>query len=345
MESQQTGSGVHSNHETGWMHWAHYGHYAHLVAESVEGADHAALLAAQKLMRTHAQMAIDLCRMNRHVNGLKQVARLGGAPGETAALRLVRARELYGSMYLRFDAERKSVNEARNLLRYARSLPHGPGGKLAAKLGPAMLKFETALRGSQVGSKLLTTGRIVSSKAFTNGLLVLGAAVSAVESYRTSPAETTPGKLANGLLGGGAGALTMANPWVAGADMVLPKGFKPGEHFRGTADAVTAIGEEFTANSDAMINFQKRSMNGEYGKVMQETSGFGQFVSDMVPGVDAILREKDSKPLDAVHKRSMDGAYGKVLQAASEAGEFWSKAGFEGGMREFGEAVKWWVSH
>jgi hypothetical protein len=208
-----------------------------------------------------------------------------------------------------------------------------------------MVRFETALRGSQVGSKLLTVGRIVSSKAFTHGLIVLGATVSAVESYKTSPAESTPGKPANGLLGGGAGALTMANPWVAAADLVLPKGYKPAEHFRGTADAMTAIAESFSTKSDAMVNFQKHSINGEYGKVMQEASGLGQFFSDMVPGVDAIFRANDSKPLDAVHKRSMDGAYGKVLQAASEAGEFWSKTGFEGGMREFGEAVKWWVSH
>jgi len=41
----------------------------------------------------------------------------------------------------------------------------------------------------------------------------------------------------------------------------------------------------------------------------------------------------------------MRGHYGKVMQAASEAGEFWAEKGIVGGLKEFAEGVRWWVSH
>jgi len=41
----------------------------------------------------------------------------------------------------------------------------------------------------------------------------------------------------------------------------------------------------------------------------------------------------------------MQGAYGKVMVAASEAGEYWANKGVRGGLREFQNALSWWVSH
>jgi hypothetical protein len=53
----------------------------------------------------------------------------------------------------------------------------------------------------------------------------------------------------------------------------------------------------------------------------------------------------DTRAMDDFHKRSMEGHYGKVIQAASEAGEFWANKGIGGGLKEFVDAVHWWVSH
>ena len=53
--------------------------------------------------------------------------------------------------------------------------------------------------------------------------MVVGAAAAAVHSLIESPAETTAGKIANAALGGGAGALTMVNPWVAGETSWRPR--------------------------------------------------------------------------------------------------------------------------
>jgi hypothetical protein len=334
-------------HDSPWEHLIHYAHLSHLSAEMGEVVAHAShqmshIAAAQKIVRTHAQMAYDLARMHRNIFKLKRVFNLGGSAGETAGWRLIRARGLYESAKLAFENERPAVAAARAVLSHSKSVPAGLRGGVTAQIGTAAFKLEQVLGGSRIGSKLLATGRIMTSKAFTHGLIAVGAAASAVEAYNTSPAETTRGKVNNAILGGGAGALTMANPWVAAADVLAPKGFKPGELFRGTADALTSIDEAFSPDgSDAMLNFHRRSKEGEYGKVMQEASGFGDFYAE-VP--HAIL-SNDTKPLDEIHKRSMNGAYGKVLQAASEAGEFWADKGLKGGLKEFSDSVRWWVSH
>jgi hypothetical protein len=330
-----------------YEHLMHYAHLAHLSAEMGEAMAHVGhhtgqIVAAQKLVGTHAQMAFDLARMHRNLFNLKYVFRLGGSVGETAGWRLIRARGLYETTKLAFETERPAVATARAFLSHSRAMRFGVRGAIPFQIGPVALKLESALRGSRIGSKLLSTGRIVTSKPFVNALVVIGAAASAVEAYRSSPAETTRGKIDNAILGAGAGALTMSNPWVAAGDMVVPKGFKPSEIFRGAADALTSIDEAFSPSStDAMLNFHRRSKDGEYGKVIQEASGFGDFYAE----VPRAILINDTKPLDDIHKRSMAGAYGKVLQAASQAGEFWSDKGIEGGLKEFAGAVKWWVSH
>jgi hypothetical protein len=43
----------------------------------------------------------------------------------------------------------------------------------------------------------LTTGRVVASKPFTRGLIVIGAGLEAVAGYADSPAQATAGKGAN----------------------------------------------------------------------------------------------------------------------------------------------------
>lgn len=331
-----------------WEHLVHYAHVAHLGAEMAEvGERMAHVVAAQKLLRTHAQMALDVARMHYHVLKVKAAVQLGGDAGYTAAWRLIRARGALGSARLAYENERPAAETARRLLMESSDLRFGRTAGITRKVGEALNKLEPALAKSLVGSKLLKTGKIITSKAFTHSLIAVGAACAAIETYHDSPAETTPGKIKNALLGGGAGALTMANPVVAAADLLLPKGYKPGELFRGTADALSSIDEAMFSPepTGAMENFHRRSRDGVYGKAMQEASGFGDFFADAAPAISAVIRNYDNKPLDDMHKRSMQGAYGKVLRAASEAGEFWSERGLKGGFNDFTHSLRWWVSH
>jgi len=273
-------AGHHGPAET-FTHYAHYAHHAHLIAEGAEVVAHMThVVAAQKLIRTHAQMSLDLKRMARHLNKLRALAREGGAAGETAAWRLIRAHGLFGETELAFRAERPFVEKAIRFLGEAKSLRFGARGMATARIGKAALALETVLRGSQVGCKLLSAGRIVTSKAFVNGLVVIGSLGAAVESYQHSGAETQGGKLANAALGGGAGYLTMANPWVAAVDLAAPKGYKPGELYSGTADELTAIGESIALRDmKPLDDLHKRSMAGAHGKVLQAASEAGEFWS------------------------------------------------------------------
>ena len=66
-----------------WTKLAHYAHYAHLTAEAIEAGAHLGhfegrVIAAQKLLKTHGQMAFDLARMYRGIWKLKNVAKDGG---------------------------------------------------------------------------------------------------------------------------------------------------------------------------------------------------------------------------------------------------------------------------
>ena len=61
---------------------------------------------------------------------------------------------LYGSTNLAFEMERPAVNAARTFLQELRAARSGLKGAAAVKLGQAALRLETALGGSQIGSKL-----------------------------------------------------------------------------------------------------------------------------------------------------------------------------------------------
>ncbi len=286
-------------------HLVHYAHQAHLAAEASEFIAHAAHVqshvgAARKLLKAHSQMAYDLARMHRRIFALQNAATKGGDAGLQAAAVLGRASRAYDSAYLAFEKERPAVNAARVFLEESKVARAGLRGAAAVKLGQTAVKFETALRESTIGAKLLTVGKITASKTFVRSLVVVGAAMEGIASYADSTADTTTGKVANAALGAGAGALVMANPLVAGADAIAPEGYKLSEVYHGGAAAVTAIGEGVLKN--------------------------------------------DSRAMDNFHKRSMEGGYGKVMQAASEAGEFWANKGVAGGLKEFAEAVKWWVN-
>jgi hypothetical protein len=154
---------AHAQHSV-WESLVHYAHYAHLSAEAIEFGSHAAqharaVVAAQKLIKTHAQMAYDLARMDAHVRNLRRIAAAGGSAGETAIWRGFRARGLYGATRLAFESERPAVNAARAFLNEIRAAQTTPWGVATAKVGQAALRLETALQSSRVGSGLLKAAR------------------------------------------------------------------------------------------------------------------------------------------------------------------------------------------
>jgi hypothetical protein len=107
---------------------------------------------------------------------------------------------------------------------------------------------------------------------------VVGAALEGIAACEESTAQTQAGKVANAALGAGGGALTMANPIVAVAELVAPRGYKLSEVYRGTAGALSSIGEGLaTGDTRAMDEFHQRAMKGSYGKVMGAASEAGEF--------------------------------------------------------------------
>lgn len=292
-------------------HYAHYAHQTHLAAEALEFGGELAHLqrhadAARRLLRAHSQMAYDLRRMNRTILRLQNVAKQGGRAGEKGTAALAKARHAYHAAQSAFENEKTAVLGAQRFIQDGKAAQAALKGAAAlkstalAKVGEAAVKLESVLRTSAVGSKLLSIGRITASKPVLRGLIAVGAATEAVESYTDSTATTTAGRAANTLLGAGGGALVMGDPVVAGIDLLTPEDYKLSKLYHGTAAALSSIGEGLVTN--------------------------------------------DSKAMDNFHKRSMAGSYGKVLQAASEAGDFWAQKGVGGGLSEFAESVRWWVS-
>jgi len=64
-----------------------------------------------------------------------------------------------------------------------------------------------------------------------------------------------------------------------------------------------------------------------------------------LPAIGEGLLAGDTRAMDEFHARAMKGSYTKVMKAASEAGEYWDQKGLRSGLREFEDALRWWVSH
>lgn len=286
-EGSREGSHASAGHGAHSGHLVHYAHQLHLVAEGVEFSGHKLhhwagyakqLQAAQKLAKAHSQMAFDLRRMARGVAALEQVAKQGGLVGVKATAQLTKAGAALFAAQTAFNQERRAVGAAEKLLRTAAALRGSTQAFVVQRIGQLAANFTVALSSSRVGSVLLKAGRITASKAFVRGLVVVGAALEGIAAYEESTAQTQAGKVANAALGAGGGALTMANPIVAVADLVAPRGYKLSEVYRGTAGALSSIGEGLaTGDTRAMDEFHQRAMKGSYGKVMGAASEAGEF--------------------------------------------------------------------
>ena len=281
-EDAEHGPGEHAEH------LAHYAHRLHVVLEEVEHSEHRLhhwggyakeIQAAQRLAKTHAQMAFDVRRMRKGVAVIERVAKQGGKVGPKAAAQLTKARSALTAAQKAFASERPAVAEAEKLLRTAAACRGTTQGVLVQKIGQLTVKFTAALSQSPVGRALLVTNRVVLSKPVVNGLLVVGAALDAIAAYQQSPAQTQAGRLTNAALAAGFGVLIAKKSPVAIVDaFVLPTGYKLSEIYKGTAAALPAIGEGLLAgDTRAMDEFHARAMKGSYGKVMEAASEAGEY--------------------------------------------------------------------
>ena len=266
-------------------HYVHLSHQAHLVAD---GAEHLhrltshmttyaeSLLRARQIMLAHSKMARDLRLMNRAIRSLENAAAKSGST--KAARKLPELKATYAQAEAIFKSERGAAAQASRLLEVEHKARTSFRGLAEIRVGKAVLRFENALQGSEIGRGLLRTGRIVANPKFTNGLMVVGAVLEGVAGWVDSNAKTTRGKATNAVLAAGAGALIMSDAAVAVGDMLMPKGFKLSEVYQGTAGALAAIGEGFVeGDGDAMAKFHERSKSGDYGIVMQAASEAGDY--------------------------------------------------------------------
>jgi hypothetical protein len=241
--------------------------------------------------------------------------RLKYSTGRNAALRGKLARQIaeqksaIEAAKAAWELERPAVGAANDFLRAASKLQvtsASARGKALRVLGEAAVRLERALEATRAGRVAIGLGRVASNPAVAHGLLVIGGVVGAIEGYRDSPATTKAGKVVNGVLAGGGDALVMAHPGVAIADMVVPRGYKPSQHFRGTSTGVSTLGEAA--------------------------------VLSITEGPESV----STRGMEAFHERSKAGEYGKVMQLSSEAGDYWADEGIIGGLSDFGrEFVDW----
>jgi hypothetical protein len=200
-------------------------------------------------------------------------------------------RKNYHSAWLTFNSERSTVSAARSFLHETRLAALTFGGRNAQRIGAYAARFERALLTSRVGrSLLLPAGRIAASKPFMSALVVAGAVVEAGNAYFDSRAESQSGKVLNGALAGIGQAGIMASGPLAVADLVMPKGYKPSEVIRATANVATA-GYEYLRLHDTkpLDDFHRRSMAGAHSKVFQAASEAGAYWSKH--GVTGTMRE------------------------------------------------------
>jgi hypothetical protein len=266
-------------------HAAHAAHKAHAVGEGLkeaapevkEAADFAKhQAAARATLDTDARMTHDLRLMRRNLRSVESQLKNGG--GAKATAKLAEARTALEVAAAEGATVHASVADANQLLRKYERAKAGARGAAMARLGGAAAALEASLQASQVGRGLLAAGRVVSSKAFVNGLMAVGAAMDTVAAHQDSPNTTTGGRAANAALAGGGGALVMAHPAVGVADALVPEDYKLSQVYRGGAAALSAIGEGVvTGDTRGMDAVHERSKAGEYGKVMKTASEAGDY--------------------------------------------------------------------
>lgn len=302
----------HSHSERGteqWEHYAHYAHQAHLAAEGTEFAAHKLSHAAEYLK--HVQAA----------------ARLSKTHGQMA-----------------YDLRRM----ARGIAKLENVAKEGGarGAKASQQLSRARAAFQAAQSEFEVerpavnaARKVLGEYRAVQRGAQGEALLKLGEAASRLETALSTS------RVGSKLLT--VGRITVSKNFVRGLIVVGAACEAVSSYTDSTARTFggKAANAVLGAGSGALTMLNPYVAAGDLVapdgyKLSQIYHGGAAAVSALGEGI----LTNDSRAMDDFHRRSMQGSYGKVIQAASEAGEYWANKGISGGLREFVEAVHWWMS-
>ena len=297
-----------------WEHLAHYAHESHLAAEALEKAAHRLghlqkylkeVQASAKLIKTHAQMAYDLRRMRAGIAKLQQAAARGGKLGIEAGKKLSQAKQVLAAAEEAFAAERSAVRAAH---------------EFASKY--------KAFKSTVVGGAKLGLGQPIAN-----------AAERLEMALRTS-------RVGRELLK--SGRILKSEPFIRGLVIVGTALQGIVSYLDSTAKTTAGKGVSAALGAGAGYLIMRNPYVAAGDMLAPKDYKLSEIYSGGVTAVVAIgegLLTSDTEAMDEFHRRSMQGHYGKVMQAASEAGEFWNKKGIVGGLTEFAEGVRWWVSH
>jgi hypothetical protein len=175
------------------------------------------------------------------------------------------------------------------------------GGEEALRVSgvhKAAAKLETAAqRASKTAARIKTAG---------NAMGKLGTAMSVVNLYTGSSAETVAGKAVSSLFAGGSGQLLTSR----------------------------ASGYLLVADLAAM------AVEKATGLPMDQPSTVVNKAIDTLVTIAESALTWDAKGLETLQARNLAGKNGHIFQAAAEAGEFWSDYGVAGGARQFWNGLK-----
>jgi len=216
-------------------------------------------MAGSDLMRNAAATEAQLRLLRRRAAALtNRLAKSGGGPRVAAQLKAVeseitaaRSRIAAGKEALR-EANalvRGEVQAASGLFARIRQLLSGAGvvrqsakgvvwRNLWKAVGPRFARLRNLLQKSGSVSKLFAAMRVLGKPWVSRTLIGLSAALDAVNAYTTSRNTSQAGKLADAGMTGASGALVVANPVTAIADVLLPKQYKLSTMYRGGSGAV-----------------------------------------------------------------------------------------------------------
>lgn len=268
---------------------AELGHVAHLASEVAEYTKALEVVGKQQtLFQQRMNVRRDIYNLARAIEG-----------GNTKLVsKLVEKLEVNQALNKEFF---KRMPEVVKAVKFIEKIHLGDKVGTATKsVGERVTRLVGALEGTRVGSLALRGRNILASKGFERASAVFAVGGEALSGFLDSPATTTGGKTANAILAGGGGYLMMKqHPAIAAADLVLSEGNKPSEVLRGTAGALTAIGEgALTGDTSSMAKFHEMSKAGHYGNFMKDASKAGDYYASKSLGsffsdISFLIRERN----------------------------------------------------
>ncbi len=292
--------------------YAHYADMLHKTAEKTEtffkAAEHSrAIDAAFKHVKTVGQMAYDVRRVKRGIVKLNRVATEGGRAGERARASLQKSLKAAHDLEMQFARERALSGASLKVIQeYKALLRTGMVGAAKARMAEFAKRLEATLEKSTVGQNLVKKGKVFANPHVVRGLFIVKWSMSAWESVESSYVHSNMDTTAGKVV-----------------------------------NTALDIGGKVLVDRNPVVGFVDESILPKGYKLSEIYHGGASAVTAIGEG----LLRNDSRAMDRFHEKSMHGAYGKILQASSEAGVFWAEKGVVGGMDEFVDSVRWWVSH